>query len=458
MIKATSISLQHRFIPGRQIAFAFLAISYVLLIVKGWSGYFVWSSPLSWTGLIGFLFLIYTNEGGRNKVSTRYFFPTMCVVGLSFLLPVKTFLYFSIVLGVLLMVESLIAKGNYLSIFLFIVISPIFNYFTTVFTFPIRLKLSWLAAKFLSFINPSIKQAGNIIETGNGDFSVEAECLGLNMVSMGLLTGILLLGYYQLRTKSVVNLFRTFCFLSAVFILILVSNFFRIICLVQFNIPAGTTLHELIGLVCLLVYVMLPATFFIQRKLAHSKPVQTILRVETLFVKGIIVKNFIVCISLFLSIAYVKEQRKLLRNTGNIALPAMAGYNAEMIDKDIVKLEKTGVLIYIKHVMGFYSTEHSPMICWAGSGYELKRIQHQSIAGIELYTAKLVKGDEILYTCWWFDNGDYRTISQLNWRWKNMRGSPDFSIVNITASSEAQMTAEVERLINSGDLKDLLIR
>ncbi|MEJ0105827.1 MAG: exosortase N [Bacteroidota bacterium] len=436
-----------------------LVLLYFILIIAGLNNYFLWQSPLSWIGLAGLIFLYSSYNTGNTKLSTRYFFPAIGFILLTLVLPVKTFLYFSIVLGFSLLVESLLYKCGHLPLLLFIIISPIFNYFTTVFTFPIRLQLSHLAAQLLSFINPSVHQAGNVIRVYENDFSVDAECMGLNMVSVGLLVGILLLGYYQKKTKSTITFFRTTIFLGSVFLLIILSNLFRITSLVQFNIPQDTWGHETTGITCFIVYVILPATIFIQW-LVKRKKTLAIKKIEESFISpnGIIAKNLIVCVGFFIAAVYVMKQKEISLLSKNRSALFLPGFRSEIIDRDIVKLENSNSLIYIKPIKNFYSTEHSPMICWKGSGYDLKKIKKECISGKYLYFAELCKDKDVLYTCWWFDNGNYQTIDQLDWRWKILKGANNFSIINITTSSVEQLKRSVSEISGNYLIKEALVK
>jgi hypothetical protein len=51
------------------------------------------------------------------------------------------------------------------------------------------------------------------------------------------------------------------------------------------------------------------------------------------------------------------------------------GYSLSYPAQGIVKLDKPGSLIYVKYIRGFYDTEHNPMICWTGGGYQFKNVE-----------------------------------------------------------------------------------
>ena len=87
------------------------------------------------------------------------------------------------------------------------------------------------------------------------------------------------------------------------------------------------------------------------------------------------------------------------------------------------------------------------MICWSGSGYEFTRIHEKEIGGTTVYAATLEKGDEQLYTAWWYDNGLSTTISQFEWRWDALRTHHHYAIVNVTASTPEMLEKEARKMI-----------
>jgi exosortase N len=429
---------------------------YIILIITGWSSYFPWPSPISWFGLILIPFL--RSEGRcSNSPAKFYLYAAALFIALTFILPVKTFLYFSLVLGVVFFIDTNLFKCGYLPLLIMVIISPIFTYVTTVFTFPIRLELSSIAAQILALINPTISNSGNIIHLNGTDFSVDAECMGLSMISIGLLTGVMLLSYYQRRTNSTISFLNSLLFLVFMLLLVIICNLFRIIFLVQFHILPETLMHEVTGLVCFIIYVLLPATlvtkFLTKRK--ESKPAINKVNNMNSGVKHSIPINIFVLIALIMITVYVKmKETSFVASTLNVS--AVANYKSEAVSAGTTKFENENSLVYIKQIKGFYSTEHSPMICWKGSGYSFNNIHQKIISGSTVYSGKLIKDDDILYTAWWFDNGNYRTINQVDWRWKVLRGGDEFSIINVTTASEEQLQKEVSQILDKQVFRKVL--
>jgi hypothetical protein len=121
----------------------------------------------------------------------------------------------------------------------------------------------------------------------------------------------------------------------------------------------------------------------------------------------------------------------------------------ETLKDGVVKYRSDGLLIYVKPIQGWYDTEHTPLICWQGSGYEFGQIREQIIGKTTLYTGILEqKGVTPLYTAWWFDNGQEQTISQARWRWLDAGGATGFSLLNVTADTPGQLQQQLTRMIH----------
>ena len=134
------------------------------------------------------------------------------------------------------------------------------------------------------------------------------------------------------------------------------------------------------------------------------------------------------------------------------------GYTTTALPAKVYKLQSPAELVYIKQVMGFYSSDHNPSICWRGSGYSFQKIQTHSIGGVQIFHAILQKGNEELYTAWWYDNGTNATISQLSWRWDEICSGKPYSIVNITTTSQTALFQSVGRTLKVGTFKSVVSR
>lgn len=114
------------------------------------------------------------------------------------------------------------------------------------------------------------------------------------------------------------------------------------------------------------------------------------------------------------------------------------------LNNEITQFRSQKALIYSKAILSFYSAEHSPYICWKGSGYQFTIIKEEMISGNLIYFGTLQNGKDQLQTAWWFSNHKHNTISQLDWRWRFFCGEPDFQLINITAANKNNLEETIQ--------------
>jgi exosortase N len=153
-------------------------------------------------------------------------------------------------------------------------------------------------------------------------------------------------------------------------------------------------------------------------------------------------------------VAGVRQHQPAATNTQ--PLPAIAGYTASRFDKDVVRYAGNNQLVYIKRTAGILGAEHNPAMCWLGAGYAMSLVQETNTPHGTMYTATLVKGNEQLYTAWWYDNGTDHTTSQLAWRWQVLKGAHPFSIINVTTATQAELEAATQTILREGTFRAAL--
>jgi len=393
-----------------------------------------------------------------NKQYFRYGWLALMFALLCCWLPVKTLFYFAAVCSVFYYVESFYGRLNHLPFFVAIFMSPVFQYFSNIFSFPIRLKLTSWAGQLFSLAGVNLEIEGNIILYRGNEFSVDPACMGINMTITALLLGLMIIAFYQKRLSKRINLALITGVLISILLLNIFSNLIRIVCLVQFNILPDTLMHELTGVFCLLLYVILPTSLLIRWVVNRlGKPISlTNLSIYSNYVNSkhyvfhVLVLIVFVCASILINVNDKYEAMTL----GPV--PSVKGYNSTRVDWSIVKLENERSLVYIKVIRDFYYADHNPMICWRGSGYELRKVKTVEVGNQTVYSAVLEKGNEKLYTAWWYDNGNDRTIDQFDWRWNVLMGKSKYSLVNITAAEPSELEKEIRKVQDDNRFKSLL--
>lgn len=396
-----------------------------------------------WMGLILLPYLFIIRQKGKH--SYAYAIIALTFFALSLLLPMRSMYYFTIGFAVLFVLDSFIGKSNYLPLFLLIALSPVFKYLTIAFGFPIRMQLSKIAGNLISLMGYQAVVKGNIIEVNGYEFAVDAACVGLQMMITSFLIGLFILAYYERQTRKQLSFLYTLAVMACIAGLNIVCNLIRIVVLVLFKLLPGNPFHDIAGIVCLLMYVIIPLYFIIKglftvTKVTSISPEQA----STPFFRYSL--NALLFAGI-LGLAFGLEQGYKTTFSTATAPVQIAGYHSQALTHGVIKYEKENVLVYIKPIVNQYGIEHSPMVCWQGSGYVFKSINQRTVDGIEIYTGILTKDNEQIHAAWWFDNGKHQTINQLSWRWKVLQGEPEFSLVNINATSEHLLLCEVKQVL-----------
>jgi hypothetical protein len=59
---------------------------------------------------------------------------------------------------------------------------------------------------------------------------------------------------------------------------------------------------------------------------------------------------------------------------------------------------------------------------------------------------------DLLYTAWWYDDGNSCTISQAEWRWNSFRHGSHYALVNITTATGQKLEQEVAKFFAANPL------
>jgi len=135
---------------------------------------------------------------------------------------------------------------------------------------------------------------------------------------------------------------------------------------------------------------------------------------------------------------------------------SLPGYRSSWFVPGVLKLQGDSSLIYIKFIRGFYDTEHNPSMCWSGSGYDLREIREEKVPGGNVFTARLVRGRETLYTAWWYSNGSTAITDQWSWRWQMLRGAHNYAVVNVSCAGRDELYRQIDGLLHRQTLLPLI--
>lgn len=452
MIAALRIT-HNKLAPLRMALLLYLVYAATMLLAL--RSYIAWQSVNVVLGLLALPFVTTLETGNRKH--TRHAVAALFFAVAAIGLPVKTLLYFAIVFGCFFVTESCLGGMNQLPVLVAMLMSPVCQFTANVFSFPIRLQLTGWAGSMLHVLGERALVKGNMIVYHGNEFSVDPACMGLHMMVTSLLLQLVIIAVYQKKHGRQLVWWQVWGLLAITFGLNVISNLFRIIVLVWFTILPGTSMHELAGIVCLLLYVIIPVTGLTNWMVKQKGRIGgEVTGKFTALSSGSLMKwHILLLVVVGLSAWQVIRHEKMIDNMPAHVVP-LAGYRTQKVTTEIIKLQNSCSLVYIKYIPGFYNADHHPMICWEGSGYQFKQVQQETIGQQQVYTALLQNGKEQLYTAWWYDNGVLRTTDQLRWRWLVLTGAKPFSVVNITTASKQQLINETESVLRDNRLRPLL--
>ncbi|MHA4846120.1 exosortase N [Flavitalea antarctica] len=383
----------------------------------------------------------------KKRFNGVYFLAMVVFATVSYTYEVKIFYFFALAFFLLTLLELYVGKCDKIILFLFLFMSPFFHQVIAIMGFPIRLGLSAVAGNILMAAGVNVEVEGNLMVLNGSAFSVDEACMGLNMLSTSMLMAVFSLGYRYRIHKNRLSFSKLILFFSIVFLLNIVCNLLRIIVLVAFRIEPEDPMHEIIGLLCFSSYIMVPVFFLsswmirkarIARVSVHAGNAGRSFLSPFLFFVSLILLS----LGVYLNIIKHRNERFL---SSSIVVP---GFESAAISDGITKLFNRETLVYIKPIPEFFSGEHTPLICWRGGGYSFKGVKKSAVNGVEVYTGKLSRPGEVLFTAWWYSNGKTITISQLDWRFRMLKGEEKFRLVNVTVGDEASLVKSIQFFMN----------
>jgi exosortase N len=446
------IALSRTFLTPYRMIVMIIIVGYLITIHVSITTYI---DVLSVNTVLGLTAIVFTWQGTViRKFSLGWLVAVGALLFLYARIPSKFILYIVIGIALFSLMEMVSGRAGRLAILSLILMSPLCEYFTNVFGFPIRLQLTQMAGHILHSVDKGYRTEGNVLFKGAAEFSVDTACMGLHMLISSLLTGVILVGIYQRRLRKKLSFLYLIAIGVAILSLNLFSNLIRIVSLVEFQVSPENNMHAAIGLSCFVVYVLLPSVVLVKFMISRFGLNHTW---ETgnfgLSTKVIAIQIALLFVIFGISMAGKNRSVNEYLPTGRVKAP---GYKIEYLPDEIVKLSTNKGLIYLKPIIGFYSSDHQPTMCWKGSGYEFRKLVTANLDGQMIYTSSLEKAKDKLYTAWWYDNGNLNTISQFAWRWDSFRSNRPWVLVNVTAESKPELFNQIRQIKSLNPCRMLL--
>lgn len=432
--------------PTEQLLIPLLVLGlYLVLGAFFMSKYLLWDSQ--W--LLAIVLVPFVAQVQPHKsLSPVLMITTIALAILAATLQNNTLYFFAFVVALWCGAQLIVGKISIYPLLLLVVASPIFKYIANIISFPLRMQLTSWAVTILNTIDRQAEAAGNIILVEGKEFAVDPACAGLSMLSLALILAVFILAHLQRTNQKMLPLWFIGLMLGIMLLLNLVSNLLRILLLVWFEILPGNALHDVIGLLCLLVYALIPF-YFVSRWLQQfvvigsRKPSPR----SRISLRGALLLNYVLLLMLTGTGFKIRSEKPTIAS--DFTTPELSGFEAATLENGVTKYSNEEVLVYLKPVQAFYSTEHHPLICWEGSGYKFRHVQQRQVGNYIVYVGELQKGKDTLYTAWWMDNGQHQTINQWDWRTRMLKGEAKFRLVNVTVAQKQRLTEAIVTLIES---------
>lgn len=413
-----------------------------VLVMLGY-GYMDYDN-LAWRSIYipGLLCLPLVFSLGSPAISWRYLWPTLGVLLLLCVLRSSTLYYLCCCCAVLLLWESSVGKRGPLPLFLFLALSNIAQHLSYVWSFPIRIQLSSLAAKALASVGFAVGAQGNIVVFEGQEFSVDPACMGLLLLTTTLVIGIFIMASAERQSQRRLPFAHVCLGFLLLLLLAVLANFVRLLALILFRILPESPLHDVVGLVSLTVYALLPF-YFLWRWWSRRGPALPL--AEHAKLPPFPPARYALHLALVLAVlaAGLPYRQAPEAAPVDIASDSLSGYEQSWTENGVLKLTNGDALIYIKPPVRAFQGAHDPRICWQGSGYEFTRISTLQLGEHTLYQAVLEQKGRQLFTAWWYDAGPHKTIDERAWRWATLRGQGAYKLINITAAHPECLLEEV---------------
>lgn len=381
---------------------------------------------------------------GHRRINAWFLVITIATAALAFTLNVRICYFFSLAFYFLFIIELAFGRVGHLASFLILFMSPFFEQVAVIMGFPVRLQLSQWAGALLAFTGLNIKVDGNAMLMNGTVFTVDEACMGLHMLSVSLLMGVFILAHrYRMLGRHLPAAILVAFFL-VVLILNGLSNLFRIMMLVMFGILPGHAMHDVVGILCLLLYTVVPL-FLLSKWVVTRFGIPALARKPARPLATVVRGSIVVLALMMLALgSFMSHRHEHVRT--RVGRAQLASLKSELMQNGITKFYDGDILVYVKPIPEFFTGEHTPLICWKGSGYRFGAVRRSTIAGREVYVGSLIKGVSHLTTAWWYDNGEIETISQWDWRLRMLQGEADFCLVNVTAKDPQTLYKNLESI------------
>lgn len=412
-----------------------------ILFVLGGSVPLMWMSLQHFDGIqwFGFLILPFILKVDRwEKGGPRFLWLALFFAALFISLGQN---YWAFAAGLSIIYNFLntrVGKLNSVAVYTLIFYLPLTKSFFTLFGFHIRMFITEWAGMILSFFNNSVSYSGSRIWVDGSEFTVDAGCMGLRLVITGFLLTLLILQQVFKRKGIKPRSIHLSMFLSASFMLVVAVNFVRILLVIQFQSPADSWSHELIGLSTFLFFHVIPMYLIVSRiQPTNHLNAELPNRIQNKGFLDVWLASLLVCFMLAKSV-YAPQKASFFDR--NIPMSEIPGFDLESELDGVKRYSNGDVILLVKPMFPLSFSNHHPMLCWRGDGYNVTGESKGFVGEVECFQASLDRNDMQLKTAWWYVNQNgKRSTNELEWRMQALTQSQQFYLVNFVSPSDSEM-------------------
>jgi exosortase N len=369
---------------------------------------------------IGIVFSVGLFIIGARTTFYKINYPLIALIVLfefvSFRLHIKSLHFLSIILLICLVYYSFTKKFSFIAFICIILFSTLFNKFFEHLTTEIKQHLCYVSFVTLRNFMSIDKIEGVSFYVDNAKITIDTACMGLAMFKTGLLIGAVLLTLEERKQKKYYTIFQILLFCVIIIILNILSNYFRILTLILFNCTQENVLHHSIGLLCFVIYQVVPMIFFI-RYFKCTKEETKAGTTSTIY-WPIFIAFAVVLITSF----EMKKGKELdllsgLDSKYNIQ-------NGKWVTNDVFKINIGDTLVYIKDPV------HKPLICWNGDGYKITDSKEVVIQNQKAWFNRMEKNGVLYDSYWWYESGNKKYTSYIEVMWQKLLYNKPIRLIN----------------------------
>lgn len=343
--------------------------------------------------------LLFFIGGRKTNIKVNYLLIPLILIFefVSFRLHTKSLHFLSLLLFICLIYYYFTKKFSFIAFICILLFSSLFNKFFEHLTAEIKQSLcNTVYLTLRNFITITKIEGVNFYINGS-KIAIDTACMGLSMFKTGLLTSAILLTLEEKKQQKYFGIFQIIFFCLIVIMLNILSNYFRIISLILLNCTKENILHHSVGLMCFVVYQVIPMLLLIR----FFKPKNDVILTSEKTSK--IITIVVIYFLIFITSLEMKNERNdaLLDNLD----PKYNISSGKWIGNEVFKIQTSDTLIYIK------TPSHKPLICWTGDGYKIIESEEIALNNEKVWYNVMEKNNVNYVSYWWYECGDKKYTS-----------------------------------------------